>query len=213
MDIIKFSEFINEEVSKNDPIPEVNRYSERLGIILLGLPGSGKSTFAKKRILPFSKNIRTFSTDDVSLKFTGDPKRYHTGSAELNLYHLDKYMLSGQNFVYDTTGANDKAVFDVAKSAKKNGYKIIFILILIDLETSKKQNVIRSQMGGHYADEEYINLVYDKQLSTTKAFIKHLKPENFYIVLNKDGKYRYYKHTGKEILKRKMDRYIPMVKN
>ena len=33
---------------------------EKLGIVLLGLPGSGKSTFANRFITPHNKNIKTF---------------------------------------------------------------------------------------------------------------------------------------------------------
>jgi predicted ABC-type ATPase len=208
--IKNFSEYIKEEVSKNDPIPELNRIQDKLGIVLLGLPGAGKSTFIKKRILPIQKNIKSFSTDDVSLKFTKDPKKYHIGSAEMNIQYLKNFMQTGQNFVYDTTGGNDKAVFDVCKTAKKNGYKLIFILLLIDLGTAKEQNIKRGEMGGHLVPEDYIEHVYSRQLSTTKDFLKTLGPDNFYIVLNKSGKYKYYKHTGKEILKRKVDRYVPV---
>lgn len=205
-----FYQFINEEVSKNDPIPEITRIQEKLGIILLGIPGAGKSTFARKRILPFQKNVKTFSTDDVSLKFTKSPSKYHIGSAELNIEYLKKYMYSGQNFIYDTTGANDKAVFDVCNLAHKENYRLVFILVLIDLEGAKRQNIKRGELGGHMADEEYIDYVYSRQLSTTKDFIRFLRPDNFYIVLNKQGKYKYYKHTGKQILKRKVDKYVPI---
>jgi GTPase SAR1 family protein len=52
--INNYQEFINEEYSKNDPIPEINRMKEKLGIVLLGLPGSGKSTFANKFIVLIS---------------------------------------------------------------------------------------------------------------------------------------------------------------
>ena len=208
-----FEEYIKEEVSKNDPIPEISLFQDKLGIVLLGLPGSGKSTFIKKRILPLQRNIKPFSTDDVSFKFTKDPKKYHIGSAELNIQYLKNFMQSGQNFVYDTTGGNDKAVFDVYTTAKKNGYKLIFILLLIDLETAKEQNIKRGEMGGHLVPEDYIEHVYSRQLSTTKDFLKTLVPDNFYIVLNKSGKYKYYKHTGKEILKRKVDRYVPIKKS
>jgi predicted ABC-type ATPase len=201
--------FINES-SKNDPIPELNRIQERLGIVLLGIPGAGKSTFARKRILPFQKNIKTFSTDDVSLRFTKDPSKYHIGSAELNIEYLKNFMDSGQNFVYDTTGANDKSVFEICNKAKKSGYHLIFILVLVDLETAKKQNIRRGEIGGHMADEEYIEYVYSKQLSTTKGFLKFLRPDNFYIVMSKEGKYKYFKHTGDKILRRKVDRYVPI---
>ena len=201
--------FINES-SKNDPIPELNRIQEKLGIVLLGIPGAGKSTFARKRILPFQKKIKTFSTDDVSLRFTKDPSKYHIGSAELNIEYLKNFMNSGQNFVYDTTGSNDKAVFEVCNKAKRYGYHLIFILVLVDLDTAKKQNIKRSELGGHMADEDYIDYVYSRQLSTTKGFLKFLRPDNFYIVMNNKGKYKYFKHTGDKILKRKVDKYVPI---
>jgi predicted ABC-type ATPase len=208
--IKRFYQYINEELSKNDPIPELNRIQNKLGIILLGIPGAGKSTFAKKRIMPLQKNIKSFSTDDVSLKFTKDPSKYHMGSAELNIGYLKKYISTGQNFIYDTTGANDRSVFEVCKLAKNEDYKLIFILVLIDLESAKKQNIKRGELGGHMADQEYIDYAYSRQLSTTKDFIKYLRPDNFYIVLNKEGKYKYFKHTGTEILKRKVDKYVPI---
>lgn len=212
--ISSFSNFINEEYSKNDPIPEIMNMNKKLGIVLLGIPGSGKSTFAKKRILPFQKNIKSFSTDDVSLRFTKDPKKYHTGSSELNLQMLKGFMKTGQNFIYDTTGSNDKSVFQVCSKAKKEGYHLIFILILVDLQTAKSQNIKRGELGGHVADEDYIEYSYNLQSRTSKDYINLLNPDNFYIVLNKGvDKYKYYKHTGKEILKRKMDKYIPIKKN
>jgi predicted ABC-type ATPase len=204
--IFDFTSF-NEEVSKNTPIPELFQ-KNKLGIILLGLPGSGKSTFAKNFIAKYQNNIKSFSTDDVSLKFTKDPTKYHVGSSELNIEYLINYMKSGQNFIYDTTGTNDKAVFDVFKSAKRGGYKVIFILILIDLETAKDQNIKRFKKGGHMADQDYIEFVYYRQLRTTKDFLNYLKPDAFYIVNNKNGKYKFLKHTGDEILKRKVDKYI-----
>lgn len=210
--ILNFESFLIGENSKNSPIPELFE-EDNLGIILLGIPGSGKSTFSKNIISKYQKNIKFFSTDDVSFKFTKDSSKYHTGSSDLNRKYLLNYIKSGQNFVYDTTGSNEKSVFDVFKSAKKEGYKVIFILILIDLDTAKDQNLSRFKKGGHKVDQDYIDFVYSKQLKTTKDFLKYLDPDSFYIVNNKDGKYKYFKHTGGEILKRKVDKYIPFKNN
>lgn len=198
--------------SKNDPIPEINRMREKLGIVLLGLPGSGKSTFAKSFIKPHNPNIKTFSTDDVSYMFTKDKSKYHTGASEMNIKSLKSYIRSGQNFIYDTTGSNDINVFEVTKEARKNGYKLLFILILIDVGTAKKQNVVRGMTGGHLADDEYIDHVYSTQLMTTKSYLRYLKPDSFYVVLNKDGKYKYYKFENGELKKRKVDRYVSFMK-
>ncbi len=211
--INKWGSFINEEWSKNDPIPELTRQSEKLGIILLGVPGSGKSTFANSYIKPHNRNIKTFSTDDVSLMFTKDPSKYHVGATELNLSYLDNYIQTGQNFVYDTTGSNQQGVFKVFKSARKMGYKLIFILLLTDLETAKRQNVMRGQKGGHVADEDYVEFVYSMQRDTTRDYLKYLKPDNFYIVLKKEAGYKFMKFSPNgELLKRKVDKYVSFIK-
>lgn len=206
--IFNFNSFLKEEYSKNSPIPELFE-KDKLGIILLGLPGSGKSTFARNVISKYQSNIKSFSTDDISLSITKDPNKYHDGSSELNTKYLLNYIKSGQNFIYDTTGVNKESIFDIYKSAKKQGYKVLFILMLIDLDTAKNQNLLRFKKGGHKTDQDYIEFVYSSQLRTTKDFLKYLKPDQFYIVNNKDGKYKYFKHTGDEILKRKVNKYVP----
>jgi predicted ABC-type ATPase len=213
--INKFSNYhkFNEEVSKNDPIPELTRMDSGLGIILLGTPGSGKSTFAKNYIYPHNRNIKDFSTDDVSFRFTGDVKKHYPSATELNLQYLSNYMETGQNFIYDTTGSNAEGVYRVYRKAKKLGYKVIFILMLIDLETSKKQNLMRGEMGGHMADDDYVDFVYQRQYHTTKDYLNILKPDEFYIVLNKNGKYKFYKFDKSgELLKRKVDKYVSFIK-
>ena len=210
--INNFGSFINEEYSKNDPIPEINRMKEKLGIVLLGLPGSGKSTFANRFITPHNKNIKTFSTDDVSYMFTKDKSKFHKGSSELNITSLKSYIRSGQNFIYDTTGSNDIGVFEVTRDAHKYGYKIMFILILIDIETAKSQNKKRGMTGGHTADDDYIDYVYSNQLQTTRNYLKYVKPDAFYVVLNKDGNYKYYKFDNGELKKRKVDKYVSFMK-
>ena len=210
--INNYQGFINEEYSKNDPIPEINRMKEKLGIVLLGLPGSGKSTFANKFIVPHNQNIKTFSTDDVSYMFTKDKSKYHKGSSELNITSLKSYIRSGQNFIYDTTGSNDIGVFEITRDAHKYGYKIVFILILIDVDTAKAQNRKRGMTGGHTADDEYIDHVYSTQLQTTKSYLKYVKPDAFYVVLNKGGNYKYYKFDNGELKRRKVDKYVSFIK-
>jgi predicted kinase len=204
--IQKFYQFITEEVSKNDPIPEVLRYSNGLGIILLGTPGAGKSTFINNFIMPRNLKFKSFSTDDVSLMFTKDPQKYYQGSSDLNIERLLLFLKSGQNFIYDTTGAQDKNVFDIVKSSRKFGYKIIFIQVMVDIETAKRQNLQRNRT----VDEYYIDFVYSRQHQNMKDYSKLLNPDNYYIVYNLEGKYKYYQYKDGKMYKRKVDKYLPI---
>jgi predicted kinase len=204
--IQKFYQFITEEVSKNDPIPEVLRYPNGLGIILLGTPGAGKSTFINNFIMPRNPKFKSFSTDDVSLMFTKDPQKYYQGSSDLNIERLLLFLKSGQNFIYDTTGAQDKNVFDIVKSSRKFGYKIIFIQVMVDIETAKRQNLQRNRT----VDEYYIDFVYSRQHQNMKDYDKLLNPDNYYIVYNLEGKYKYYQYRGGKMYKRKVDKYLPI---
>lgn len=194
---------INEEWSKNDPIPELNIKS-KLGIILLGPPGIGKSTFVKNFILPRNQNIKTFSTDDVSLTFTKDPNIHHKGSSELNLNRLKKFMETGQSFIYDTTGTQEVNVRDIHNTAKFNGYTTIFIHLVGTLDTSINQNLNRDRQ----VSTDYIKLAYDKQFGNISKYSQELHPDGYYIVQNSNGKYKFSKYDSGKILKRKVDKYL-----
>ena len=217
MKYLDFFNKLNEEISKNEPIPELNQ-KNKLGIFLLGLPGSGKSTFIKNEILPKNRNFKSFSTDYVSLKFTKDPNVYfirdkedgRVTATDVNLSYLKNYIKSGQNFVFDTTGDNEKSIVEINNLAVENDYDIIFITMLIDKSEAKIRNIFRGEKGGHLVDEDYIDSVYANQLYKTKMYMKELNYDNFYIVLVKGRKYKYYKHTGFEILKHKVDKYVPI---
>jgi predicted ABC-type ATPase len=207
MKYLKLFNILNEEVSKNEPIPELYE-KEKLGIILLGLPGSGKSTFIKNEIMTKNRNFKSFSTDYVSYMFTKSTSKFHPTSTNININYLKNYIETGQNFVYDTTGESEDLIREINKIATSNGYKIIFITMLIDKEEAKRRNILRGESGGHLVDDDYIDRVYSNQLERTKNYISDLNYDNFYIVLVKGRKYKYFKHTGSEILRHKVDRYV-----
>lgn len=211
--ILRFEDFIFEEYNYTEPIPEL-QHSGKLGIILIGVPGAGKSTFAKHHI---HRNMKKFSTDDVSLEFTGDPNKYYPKSSEINLKRLSEYIKTGKDFIYDTTGIGEQNVTKIYKESKSEGYKVIFVLILIDKSTAKMQNIRRGRIGGHMAEEEFIEDVYKEQLRTTKNYLK-LKPDGFYIALSKSYatplnefpqvKYQFMKFDEKgNLMRRRRNRY------
>jgi len=204
--IKNFENFINEEVSKNDPIPELNRYNKKLGIILLGTPGGGKSTFIKNYIIPRNQSFKTFSTDDVSLMFTKDPNQYHVGSSELNVNRILNFLKTGQNFIYDTTGGTDKNISKIFEESRKFEYKLIFIQLYVDLDTAISQNFQRDRN----VDLEYLNYVHSVQYDKMYKFDKELKPDNYYIIWRKENTFKFYKYQNGKMFKRKVDQYVPV---
>ncbi len=201
--IFNKTEGINEEWSKNDPIPELNK-KDKLGIILLGAPGIGKSTFVDNFIIPRNMSIKKFSTDDVSLKFSKNPNIYHQSSSDININRLRRFISSGQSFIYDTTGTQENNIIDINTIAKDNGYTIIFIHLIGPLDVAIKQNLGRERN----VPEDYIRLAYDKQFGNMSKYSSELNPNAYYIVQNKDGKYKFSKYESGNILKRKVSRYI-----
>ena len=54
--------------------------------------------------------------------------------------------------------------------------------------------------------------MYLKNYFITKSYLKYVKPDAFYVVLNKDGKYKYYKYDNGELKKRKVDKYVSFIR-
>ena len=160
--IIKYVDFISEN-SKNDSIREI--IEDRICIILLGAPGLGKSYFIKNYIIP-RRNIKTFSTDDVSHLYTKDPNKYYQLASDLNIGRIMNFIPSGNSFIYDTTGSHPDQIFRIVQKAKKNNYKIIFIHLFGTLELSLRQNKMRNRN----VDPEYIEFSYKTQFTNMKIY-------------------------------------------
>jgi predicted kinase len=229
----EFNQFINEEWSKNEPIPEILDKPKGLAIFLIGAPGIGKSTFVNKFIHPKNPNIKDFSTDDVSLLFTKDPNEYYRGkekpeggrtsnASQLNLKKMKMFLTTGNSFIYDTTGAGKentdkgfehiKEMFDLAK---ENQYEIIFIHLLSTLQTSIDQDKMRDR----HVEPHYIEWAYAKQMGGkidgemvegNMPRYKALGPDEYYVILSIDRKYTFMKFINGKLSQKKGDKYVPL---
>jgi predicted kinase len=227
----EYNQFILEEVSKNEPIPEIIGKNRGLAVFLIGSPGIGKSYFVKNHIHTKNRNIKDFSTDDVSLLYTKDPNVYYTGreltsgertsnASEMNLKKMEKFMETGQSFIYDTTGAGKeftdrgfehiKEIFD---KAREFNYEIVFIHLLSTLQTSIDQDKLRDR----HVNPHYIQWAYAKQqggeidgqkVEGNIQRYKSLNPDAYYLVTSIDKKYKFYKFIDGKLAIRKNDRYI-----
>ena len=231
--IKEYNSFINEEWSKNEPIPEILDKPKGLAIFLIGAPGIGKSYFVNKFIHTKNSNIKDFSTDDVSLLFTKDPNEYYTGrekpeggktsgASQLNLKKMKMFMTTKNSFIYDTTGAGKehtdtgfehiKEMFDLAR---ENQYEIIFIHLLSTLQTSIDQDKLRDR----HVEPHYIEWAYVKQLGGeidgervegNMPRYKALGPDGYYVVLSIDRKYSFFKFIDGKLARKKGDKYVPL---
>lgn len=227
----EYNQFILEEVSKNEPIPEIIGVERGLAIFLIGAAGVGKSYFVTNHIHTKNANFKDFSTDDVSLLLTKDPNVYlkerdieddirNKNASELNLLKMRTFMQTGQNFIYDTTGAGKEFtdrgfehVNDIYVKARESGYKVIFIHLLSTLQTSIDQNTSRSRQ----VDPHYIRWAYAKQMGGeidgqkiegNIQRYKALNPDSYYVVTSINQKYKFYKFIDGKLAVRKNDRYI-----
>lgn len=195
---------INEELSKNDPIPEISRNGDNLGIILFGPPATGKSTFIKNYILPRNRNIKSFSSDDVSVLLTKDPNVRQPGSSILNVKRIETYIKTNQNFIYDTTGKIDNNIYRICDASKSIGYKIIFIHLLTDFMTSMISNSDRDRR----VDKTYLEFSHSRQFSKMREYFDRIGPDNYYLVVREDNIYQFYKYDGVNILRRSENGYL-----
>jgi len=231
--IKEYNSFLNEEWSKNEPIPEILDKPKGLAIFLIGAPGIGKSTFVNKFIHPKNPNIKDFSTDDISLLYTKDPNEYYRGkekpeggrtsnASQLNLKKMKLFLTTGNSFIYDTTGAGKegtdtgfehiKQMFDLAR---ENKYEIIFIHLVSTLQTSIDQDKMRDR----HVEPEYINWAYVKQMGGmvngervegNMPRYKALGPDEYYVIMSIDRKYTFMKFINGQLARKKGDKYVPM---
>jgi len=129
--------------------------------IAVGLPGSGKSTYAKNFIK--DKDIEYLSSDELRAVF-GKSEEDQTVTP-LVFGHIkrkvDEFLKDGKNVLVDATSVNRKERADYITTAKKYGAKVVALVFKMDRQGLIDRNKKRGQEGGRVVPD----WVIDKMLA------------------------------------------------
>ena len=116
--------------------------------IAVGLPGSGKSTYAKNFIK--GKDIEYLSSDELRAVFgKGEDDQSVTPLVFGHIKRkVDEYLKNGKNVLVDATSVNRRERADYINTAKKYGAKVIALVFKMDRAGLIARNQKRGSEGG-----------------------------------------------------------------
>lgn len=126
--------------------------------MLVGLPASGKSTYAKELQ---NENTIILSSDNLREELYGDINNQEHNSElfqEMNK-RTKEYLLKGYNVIYDATNINSKRRMSLLKELNKTKCKKVCIYFAIDVKDCILNDCYRDrQVGTEVIDKMYINM-------------------------------------------------------
>ncbi len=104
--------------------------------VLVGVPGAGKSTYAKKLNLPH------FSSDFIRLELFGSLRNNHTKEDDEKVFQIlhDRVFNYHDSLIFDATNIERKTRIPLYDELKKNGFRVEIHLVLEPLELAIYQN-------------------------------------------------------------------------
>jgi predicted kinase len=129
--------------------------------IAVGLPGSGKSTYAKNFIK--DKDIEYLSSDELRAKFgSGETDQTCTNQVFGHIKRkVDEFLKDGKNVLVDATSVNRRERSDYINTAKKYGAKVVALVFKMDRDGLIARNQKRGSEGGRVVPD----WVIDKMLA------------------------------------------------
>ena len=159
-------------------------------IIIIGLPGSGKSFFAHK----FSK---IFKAPHIDYAFYRHRATNQTAAGEIITDTTEKILLTKQTLLIEGTGHNKKTRSDLAQIARKHSYKLLYVWVQTDTATAA-QRAIKSK------ESPTTRYQFDQ---AAKNFQAPEKATNYVVI---SGKHTY-QTQAKSVLKKLVAERQPLV--
>lgn len=112
---------------------------------LVGLPGSGKSTYAKKLAKEYSANIH--SSDAIREELTGDINNQNNNDEVFKILHrrIKEDLINGVNCIYDACNIRYKSRMEFVKSLNNIPCEKIAVLIATPYEVCIERNEQRER--------------------------------------------------------------------
>jgi len=119
-------------------------------IIMVGLPGSGKSFFAEKFASTFGAPY--VSTDIISSLGALEPQLIET----ISMYLLSELLKTKQSIIVECPAATRAERLELTKKARANGYEPLIVWVQTDAATTKTRATRdKNKRGGVISDEQY----------------------------------------------------------
>ena len=130
--------------------------------ITVGLPGSGKSTYAKKFIA--DKNVEYLSSDSLRAVYgKGEDDQTVTPIVFGHIKRkVDEFLKDGKNVMVDATSVNRRERSDYINSAKKYGAKVVALVFKMDRNGLIARNKKRGEEGGRVVPDWVIDKMLNK---------------------------------------------------
>jgi predicted kinase len=130
--------------------------------IAVGLPGSGKSTYAKDFIK--GKDIEYLSSDSLRAVYgKGEDDQTVTPIVFGHIKRkVDEFLKDGKNVLVDATSVNRRERSDYINSAKKYGAKVVALVFKMDRNGLIARNKKRGEEGGRVVPDWVIDKMLNK---------------------------------------------------
>ena len=130
--------------------------------IAVGLPGSGKSTYAKDFIK--GKDIEYLSSDSLRAVYgKGEDDQTVTPIVFGHIKRkVDEFLKDGKNVLVDATSVNRRERSDYINTAKKYGSKVVALVFKMDRNGLIARNKKRGEEGGRVVPDWVIDKMLNK---------------------------------------------------
>lgn len=144
-------------------------------LILRGIPGCGKSTFAHQWLKEGERRARV-NRDDIRMQFFGKETGVDENMVtQIEHQQVDMLLKSGYSVVVDDTNIRFQYISAFVKIAAKHGVPVAVKQFDVALATAYAQNAHRAAAGGRDVPEHVIEKMYKSLKSSGHYTRKHIE--------------------------------------
>tara|TARA_B100001094_G_C17998639_1_gene703981 strand:- start:204 stop:977 length:774 start_codon:yes stop_codon:yes gene_type:complete len=137
---------------------------EKLAIVLVGGPGSGKSGGKLSTVESLHKTLQDFANIDPDEILTELFNNNNMCRGEVNVINdrsYEKAIEQGKNIIFDGTGKDfEWYSTNVLKKLKEHEYTVNLVIVMNDVENVLERITARAEREGREVPEEYTRSVY-----------------------------------------------------
>jgi predicted kinase len=146
-------------------------------IIMVGIPGSGKTTYAKK-LLELHPDWKYVSRDEVRYEYVTDQAHYFDHESEVYkefCNRLSMHLINGDTVIADATHMTSKSRFKLIKNLSIKPDKIICVVMTTNFECCMARNAQRQGIIRVPDDSMYrMKNTYKKPNSRVEEYIDQI---------------------------------------